>query len=256
METEREIYAQDAINEFVQHSCAFLIPGSTHRTATDVGSGVIIHTEKGHLAVLTAKHIAEEAERQEYRLGFFQCSNPISDFVKGILLCPDDVDVGILIIKNTLSSQIQHLAINHKFVPVEDYEILAQDNLVLNGFPAEISKYDQNRSEQEFTVLTYWCTPESVSSNGKGRYRLDWKDANVWRDDRVFDLPSPKGMSGGPLWRFREPVSTSLWSTQKTGKIIGIQSAWDRKNTAIIEPVEKWSNWFYECIAMIDGTDY
>ncbi len=252
MEIKREIYAQDAINEFVQHSCAFLIPGSTHSVATGVGSGVIIHTEKGHLAVLTAKHIAEETKRHEYRLGFFQCSHPLSDFVAGILLCPDDVDVGILIVKNTLSLQIKHLAVNHKVVPVEDYGILAQDNLVLNGFPAEISRYDQNRSEQGFAIITYWCAPESVSSNGNGRYRLDWKDANVWRADRTFDLPSPKGMSGGPFWLFRKPVPTSLWSAQKTGKIIGIQSAWDRKNTAIIEPVKKWSNWFHESIATID----
>lgn len=254
MKIKRENYAQDAINEFVQYSCVFLIPGSAHRVATAVGSGVIIQTQKDHLTVLTAKHIAEETNREEYRLGFFNCSNPLSDFVAGILLCPDDVDVGILIVKNTPSSQIRQLAVNHNVVPVEDHEILAQDSLVLNGFPAEISRYDQNRSEQGFTVLTYWCVPENVSYNGKGRYRLEWKDANVWGGDRTFDLPSPKGMSGGPLWRFRKPASTSLWSVQKIGKIIGIQSAWDRKDTAIIEPVNKWSDWFHESIATIDRT--
>jgi hypothetical protein len=220
--------------------------------ATAVGSGVIIQTEQDHFTILTAKHIAEEAKREEYRLGFFKCSNSLSDFVAGILLGPDDVDVGLLIVKDTLSSQIRHLAVNHNLVPVEDHEIVAQDSFVLNGFPAEISRYDQNKSEQGFTVLNYWCVPENVSYNGKGRYRLEWKDANVWRGNQVFDLPSPKGMSGGPLWRFRKPVSTSLWSAWEIGKIIGIQSAWDQKDTAIIEPVSKWSNWFQESIVTID----
>ena len=252
MKIERENYAQDAINEFLQYPCVFLLPGSAHRVATAVGSGVIIQTEQNHLAILTAKHIAEETKREEYRLGFFNCTNPISDFVAGILLCPDDVDVGLLIVKDTLSTQIRNLAVTHNLVPVEDYEIVDKDSLVLNGFPAEIFRYDQNKNEQGFTVLTYWCVPENVSFNGKGRYRLEWKDANVWREDRAFDLPSPEGMSGGPLWRFRKPVSTSLWSALETGKIIGIQSAWDRKETAIIEPVSKWSNWFHESIVTID----
>ncbi|MBL7205579.1 MAG: hypothetical protein ISS63_14825 [Desulfobacteraceae bacterium] len=252
MKIERENYAQDAINEFVQYSCAFLLPGSAHRLAAAVGSGVIIQTERDHLTILTAKHIAEEAKGEEYRLGFFKCSNPLSDFVAGILVCPDDVDVGLLIVKDTLSSQIRSLAVNRNSVPVEEQEIADQDSLVLNGFPAEISHYHQHISEQGFTVLTYWCVPENVSYNGKGRYRLEWRDATAWRSDRPFDLPSPKGMSGGPLWRFRKPVSNSLWSPREIGKIIGIQSAWDRKDTALIEPVTKWSAWFHESIAKVD----
>jgi len=252
METKRENYAQDAINNFVQYSCAFLIPGSAHHLAAAVGSGIIIQTERGHLTVLTAKHIAEETRREKYRLGYFKCSNPLSEFVAGIMLGPDDVDVAILIVKNALYCQIRHLAVNHTVIPVEDFEILPQDSLVLNGFPAEISYYDQKRSEQGFTVLTYWCVPDCISYNGNGRYRLEWKDANIWRDDQTFDLPSPEGMSGGPLWRFRKPASNSLWYGQKTGRIIGIQSAWDRKDTAIIEPANKWSDWFHESIKTID----
>ena len=252
MKIERENYAQDAINEFVQYSCAFLLPGSANRVVTDVGSGVIMQTEQDHLTILTAKHIAKEAIREEYSLGFFDCTNPLSDFVAGILLCPDDIDVGLLIVKDTLSSQIQNLAVPHNLVPLEDHEIVAQDSLLLSGFPAEISRYDRNKSKLGFTVLTYLCVPENVTYNGKGRYRLEWKDANFGRGDRAFDLPSPEGMSGGPLWRFRKPVSTSLWSAREIGKIIGIQSAWDQKDTAIIEPVSKWSNWFHESIVTID----
>lgn len=252
MKFERENFAQDAINEFVQYSCAFLLPGSPHRVATDVGSGIIIQTKQDHIVILTAKHIAEEAKSEEYRLGFFKCLNPLSDFVSGILLCPNDVDVGLLIVKDTLSSQIRHLAVNHSLVFVEDHEILARDSLVLNGFPAEISRYDQNKNEQGFTVLTYWCVPENVSYDRKMRFRLEWKDANVWKGDRPFDLPSPKGMSGGPLWRFRKPVSSSLWTAKEIGRIIGIQSAWDKKDTTFIEPVDKWSDWFHESIGTID----
>lgn len=252
MKIERENFAQDAINEFIQYSCAFLLPGSANHVAPAVGSGVIMQTEQGHITILTAKHIAEEARSEEYRLGIFNCTNSLSDFVAGILLCPDDVDVGLLIVKDMLSSKIRNLAVTYNLVSLENHKIVAQDSLVLSGFPAEISRYERDKSEQGFTVLNYWCVPENVSYDGKGRYLLEWKDATVWRGDRAFDLPSPEGMSGGPLWRFRKPISTSLWSVPEIGKIIGIQSAWNKKDTAVIEPVSKWSNWFHESIKTID----
>jgi len=67
-----------------------------------------------------------------------------------------------------------------------------------------------------------------------------------------FELPSPEGMSGGLMWRFRKPPDNYIWSTGKIGKIIGIQSAWIGKETLLIEPVQKWASWFYESLETID----
>jgi Trypsin-like peptidase domain len=254
MNTEKERSAEDAINQFLQYSCVFLVPGSEGGTAKEVGSGVIIRTKGAHFVILTAKHVAENAQREEYRLGFFECSNPLPDFVAGVLPFPDDVDVALLVVKRNLASALDDIAVPQDSVPIEEADILDGDSLVLNGFPAQIVQNDEGKRVQGFTVLTYWCCPENISNDKRRRYRLEWKDATVWRGEKAFDLPSPQGMSGGPLWRFRKPASTSIWSPGQIGKIIGVQSAWDRKETAIIEPADKWRDWFHASLLTIDNT--
>ncbi|HBG17925.1 MAG TPA: hypothetical protein DDY32_01210 [Desulfobulbaceae bacterium] len=253
MNIEKERSAQDAINDFLQYSCAFLVPGSEGVIANEVGSGVIIQTKGGHFVILTAKHIAENAQREKYRLGFFKCSNPIPDFVAGILLFPDDVDVALLVVKDNLASSLEGIAVSGDSVPVEPADVVDGDSLVLNGFPAQITQHSEDKRVQGFTVLTYWCCAENISKDMRCRYRLEWKNATVWRGDKAFNLPSPEGMSGGPLWRFRKPTSTSIWSPGQIGKIIGVQSAWDQKETALIEPVNKWCDWFHASLLIIDS---
>ena len=252
MKIEREHFAQDAINDFVQSSCAFLVPGSDGSVASEVGSGVIIQTNGGNFVILTAKHIAENAQREQHRLGIFKCSNPIPDFVAGLLLFPDDVDVALLVVKENFASALKSVAVPEDSVPVGAADIMDEDSLVLNGFPAEIIQQDEDKRVKALTVITYWCWPANISNDKYGRYQLEWKDATALRGDQAFDLPSPQGMSGGPLWRFRKPASTSLWSARRIGKIIGIQSAWDQKETAIIEPINKWCGWFHDSLRKID----
>ena len=253
MNREKEISAQDAINEFLQRSCVFLISGEEESTAKEVGSGVIIQTKGGHFVILTAKHIAERAQREEYRLGYFMCHSPLPNFVARISLFPDDADVALLVVKDNLASALKSLAVSEESVPMEAADIVDGDHLVLNGFPAQISRYNEHERTQGFTVLTYWCCPENISNDLRYRHRLEWKDAAAWRGEKGFDLPSPEGMSGGPLWRFRKTDTISIWSPGQIGKIIGVQSAWDQKETALIEPVLKWHDWFHSSLLNIDN---
>ena len=250
---DRELHAQDAINEFVQHSCAFIIPGVNQQRAYDVASGVIIRTRENHFIILTAQHVAKDARREEHRLGYFNCSNPLSNFVSGIWLCPNDIDVALLIVNDDLTSPLDKLAIFPESVRICELDIQEQDSLILNGYPYEISSESRERSEHGFKVMSYWCKLSDNNIDNKGRLQVDWNDAETWRSGDNFDLPKPIGMSGGPLWRFRKPSSSSIWSPSKIGRIVGIQSAW-KKETLFIEPVNKWAAWFHECIKTIDAT--
>jgi hypothetical protein len=114
------------------------------------------------------------------------------------------------------------------------------------------SHCDDNKLFQGFTILSYWCSPENICYDLHDRYRLEWKDAREWHEDKAFDLPSPEGMSGGPLWRFRSPVTNSIWSPARIGQIIGIQSAWDTRDAAFIEPADRWWDWFHTSLLTID----
>jgi hypothetical protein len=250
---EREYHAQDAINQFVQYSCAFLVPGEEGRIAADDGSGTIIRTKGDHCCILTAKHIAEDARDKQYRLGFLGCSNPIPDFVAGILLFPDDADVALLIVKDELRPALTSLTLTQDSIPTKGQQgITDEDSFVLIGYPAQMSRYYEDKSQQGFVSVTYWCPPADISSDKNGRYQLEWKDAAVWRGDRTFDLPAPKGMSGDPLWRFRKPASSSIWSAGEIGRIVAIQAAWDKKDVLFLEPVGKWGAWFHESFTTID----
>jgi hypothetical protein len=253
METEQEYHAHDAVNQFVQHSCAFLVPGEEGLIAAGVGTGTLIRTTGGHCCILTAKHIAEDARDKQYRLGFFGCSNPIPDFVSGMMLFPDDVDIALLIVKEQFVSELMNLALTQASIPQKEEEgIATEDSLVLIGYPARMLRYSKERSLQGFVSLTYWCQPLDISSDKNDRYKLPWKNAAVWRDERTFDLPAPRGMSGAPLWRFRRLASSSIWSAGEIGRIIAVQAAWDRKDLLFLEPVNKWGAWIHDRFNDID----
>jgi hypothetical protein len=252
---EKERWAQDAINKFVQQSCGFLVPGEEGRIAPEVGTGTIVRTKGGHYCILTARHIAEDALKKEYRLGFLGCTNPISNFVGGVLMFADDTDIGLLIVKDELATPLRNLALTQDSVSAKEQEgIVAEDTIVLTGYPAQISHYYKKESLQDIELITYWCSPEAISLDKSGRYQLEWKDAVPWRRNGTFDLPAPKGMSGGPLWRFRKPASSSIWSASNIGKIVAVQTAWNWKDTLFLEPVETWSDWFHESLSTIDKT--
>jgi len=250
---ERQGIARKAIEEFVQYSCAILSPGTEGGAATENGSGIIIRTRGENYCILTAKHIAKEAEINQYRVGLYHVPDLILDFVAGIKLFPDeDVDVGLLIVKDELISPFKGLAVTQDVVPINGQgEIMKGDSLILNGYPIKATRFNPEESLQSFKLLTYWCVPENVSFDKHERYRLEWKDA-VERNSDSFDLPDPGGMSGGPLWRFRMPESSSIWAAAEIGRIAAIQSAWDQTETLFLEPVEKWGSWFHESLALID----
>ena len=256
MQIDKEQNAQNAINLFLSQSCAFIMPHSTHPFAHWVGSGVIIQTNGSNVVILTAKHVAEDARREKYSLGYFRCSNSLPDFVAGVMLSPHDIDVGLLVVKDSLAGSIRCLAVTPDALNVDGKDIVEHDNIILIGYPWQISHYDHGENEQGFTSITYWCVPDNVSLDSKGRYRLEWTDATIGPGRQDFDLPSPIGMSGGPLWRFRKPTGPLLWSASSIGKVIGIQSAWDDigKKTLFIEPNRIWCDWLTNSLDQVDQT--
>lgn len=251
--TEQEIQAQNAINEFVQKPCVFLLPGIDGQKASGVGSGILISTKK-HIVILTAEHIAKPARELEYRLGFYKCLDPLPNFVAGIITYPGDVDVGLLILKNELKEPLEKLAIKPEAIPMNDLNIMEEDSIILSGFPWELSFYNRRENLQCFSVITYWCILSQPVFDAKGRYQVEWDNAVHWRSEKDLKLPSPEGISGGPLWLFRKPDKNAIWSSSDIGKVVGIQSAWNRKDTALIEPNSKWAAWFHESIKKIDNS--
>ena len=131
----QEFHAQNAINEYIQKSCVFLMPGVEGQKASGVGSGIIISTKENNLVILTADHIAKPARDHQYRLGYFWCSNPISNFVDGIIPSQSDIDVALLILKDEHKPSLERFAIKFGCIPTDDLEVDDEDVLILSGYP-------------------------------------------------------------------------------------------------------------------------
>jgi len=249
---EREQQGRDAVNSFLAQACVFLLPGAGPPPAPDVASGTLISTPSGHLVVLTAKHIAAEAITSKYRLGYHRCPDVIPDFVAGVALHPDNVDVGLMLVKNSAVPTLRDLPVSYTSVPNDGSESSAGDALVINGFPAAASYYTETQAVQGFHLFTYWCHDGEPPVDARKRYRLAWRNLPGVESDVDFQAVPPGGMSGGPLWSFRNAPLGSVWSPVGTGRLIGIQSSWDRKDTLFVEPLAKWSAWFHKTVQHVD----
>jgi hypothetical protein len=251
---DQENFGQDAIIQFILRPSVFIAPGSAGDTPTDIGSGTVIRTRQNHLIILTAKHVAEDAQRRHYRIGYGLDVCPINNFVAGILLHPDEVDVALLIIKEALSTPLKEIALKPDVISNQEDEIRDDDCLILNGFPAELSRYSKTENVYGLVSITYWgCKLCPERYDGRGRYQVEWKDAEQFRANEPLDLPPPDGTSGGPLCRFRKSPKSQVWSPEGIGNIVGIQSEWDRKETLLVEPVQRWGDWFQDSIDQVDG---
>jgi hypothetical protein len=248
--------AQNAIDNFLAQSCVFILPGMGPPPAMEVGSGTILKTGHGHLVILTAKHVGRRASTEEYRLGYLKCVDAVSDFVAAVVPHPmDDVDVALLVVKEGIATTLGNIAAPPQNVPMAGFEILPGDALVLNGYPAQASYYLKERAEQGFYALTYWCHYGPPLTDSHSRYQIPWRNfGDPQPAEANLETIPPRGMSGGPLWRFRKPSGTTLWSPGRIGRIVGVQSAWDQRETVLIEPIAKWSNWFHQSLKEIDNT--
>ena len=140
---EKERFARNAVEEFVQYSCVFLSSGADGTAAIENGSGIVIRTKGGNYCVLTAKHIAEEAVRNQYRIGFYKALNLIPDFVAAVVPFLGDVDVGLLVVKNQLALPFEKLAVTQDVIPiVGQTDIASEDSLIVNGYPFQTIRFN------------------------------------------------------------------------------------------------------------------
>ncbi len=242
--------AQQAVADKVGGSLCFLLPGRRGEIPESAGSGVLIRTRRDHLVVLTAKHVAEDAASQEIRLGYIQCGNTLSDFVRGMELHPDPaVDVGLLGVKPSYELILRSLAESIDDVAEDDRVIVEGDWLVLTGFPAEFIK--KQRFEYGFTSVCYTTGLTDPPRDESGRFRIEWSERVT--PFGAVPMPHPGGISGGALWRFR-PVRSDdeLWSPTSRGRLIGIPCSWDCVRTQFAEPTSRWRDWFLEKIEVLD----
>lgn len=252
MDNQEETSAKSAIVDFLQRTCVFIVNGSEGSAATDVATGVVFKSLTGKYVILTARHFENTLKYHECRLGFHKCDDALSNFMYGYIPFDGDVDIALIVVKDGFEYVLDKLSLPVSCVPCNISADNSVDSFVLSGFPSKVVRLSKDNHVQGFCVLSYWCFLDNLSYDEKGRYQLEWDDAMEWNSENPFELPDMEGMSGGPLWRFRANHINEIWSPDRIGQIVGIQSSWNGKNVAYLEPVDKWGKWFHDSIIKLD----
>lgn len=258
--------AFDAVQEYVARPLVFLAEGAIGpgMRTTPNGTGTLLRTPGGRVLVLTARHVLEDDRPEQWAIGG-KISHGIDDALGAEWLHPNlDLDVGLALLKPHAAAALESYALAHSAV-AEDGAFRSEDHqAILCGFPGAYrsAEIDQRagRATVHFQSLTYGTTVDGLDA--KSRYKVRWQE---WysHDDAAADLlkaksgepvrlEHPRGISGGPLWRFDYAREGELWDPSRVGRIIGIASTFLEPHE-FVPSVEAWGAWFRETLAKIDG---
>ncbi len=254
MDTAIKTESERAWIELAIRGTAFVVPeGPLAEPARSVGSATILRSPAGHVFLLTARHIAEDFRRGQIWFGYWGCSNAVKTGIAVALVPPDeDVDVAVLLLRYKDQRVLETLARSSTEVS-QDATVANGDYLAISGYPSTLVHLDRALG-QGFTSLFYNCMVDAPMNDDVGRLRVAWGKY----DEQLFGQapPPPPGMSGGALWRRRDPTDL-IWSPATAISLVGIQSAWiqDRK-VAFVEPTSRWFGWYADSVGRLDAGEF
>lgn len=259
-------HALTAASNFVLGSLVFIAEETEERRALGVSTGVVVRSPNGHAAVLTAKHVTEDAARDsKFGVGYAGAPKTHDDALYAKFLAPAPIDVALIVLTDEAQLGLRDRAIDLATIAEEPTELVGDKHwYVVAGYPLALMRrtLDHQRKTvmQDFGSVTYNCG--FVREDG-ARLIFDWDEGIVNDAPPGVDsppsigtmekLPDAPGMSGGPLWRFLPERSDRVWSPGTTGKLVGIQSAWFPKDREIIvEPAPRWRSWLEGALREMD----
>jgi hypothetical protein len=228
--------------------------------ATDVGSGMAFRTAGGVAFILTAAHVAEAIHKHGGWLGW-SAAKFARPFSGGRVLNHPTIDVGLVVPPKELRAELLFIAEPLDMI-VPSYAPVAGDCYQVIGYPAGNVRTELKKREQGFKSFTWLCDQRELPLRRKdGRIQFRWVDKGMplrrVEDNKLMGTvaDTPMGMSGGPLWRHQDVVtSDKLWLQSHACKVVGIQSAWDPVTRQLyLMPSDQWHHWLVAAAAELDS---
>jgi hypothetical protein len=256
--------AFDALHEYAREGVVFLLDGPVGPDAprAAVGSGVLFRAGR-QVVVLTAAHVLDNVPAGGMSIGG-RTPDGVSDAIVQVWRHPS-VDVALALLSDDAARLFGQLALSPDVVAAATDTAFARENaMVLCGYPAAYreTRVDHNRrsARVEFACVSYLTTVD-LRLDAQQRYRAAWNEGVLTEHDpvvpevkpgEVFQIAHPGGISGGPLWRFRNVDKGALWAPAKMGAIVGIACSYLRDEGVEFCPsVASWGDWFRTTIAAI-----
>lgn len=236
------------------------------------GSGLLLTTNKKTPFLLTAQHLFDNQGRQT-AVSLINESHILDDVVNRVFSGPrrkekhdgdhEYVDVAAVSLVPTVRDRIREIV---RATIATDSETHEDDNVVIAGFPSFLIQGErptERRLDLHYAPFFHFTGIEGHDSIG--RLRVGWNKARViWEipeiphfripdTEAVFELESPRGISGGGLWRVRGPISKAeIWTPTSHCQLIGVPVAYKGK-IAFAEPVESFRTWLDDISLEIDA---
>jgi hypothetical protein len=246
-------FTRRAIEAHVARPLVAILGANLRLSEQWVGSGTLFRIGR-HVVILTAAHVASEAQNHDLQFAWPGAPGPVERFVAEVRVHPrEDLDVGALLVKAENVGLVAPRALSLDAIDGAALVAGPDDAIGVAGWPAALCQVDTARRHLHLTPFLYETDVEQISDGTDGHkpgLHLHWGDIGG-EPDRA---PHPKGISGGPVWWFRRHPRDELWSPD-TGRIVGIAvgyhagKKWQRAAAA-----RDWSAWFTATCAEFERT--
>jgi hypothetical protein len=213
-------------------------------------------------------------------VGYTGCEHIIENFVHEQHYPPGDFttepDVAVIVPKDHSRAVLDSVAVDWSSVTTNGDDVFEPTKrfAVLTGYPwAYVSHRVNHATKTGVQTLGSVASQAMVTGRDRDRFVLDWNEVTVQQVNAdhpaargsaadvvarasvgdTVKLPPPNGMSGGALWAF-EPVSGGFWYPSLTGRLIGIQSSWNKDRTLFVESPRRYGAWLVKTLRQVDRT--
>jgi hypothetical protein len=267
----REEHGLDALHSFVTSALVFIVDGlpTSNKHGVGHGSGTLLRTPGGLPIVLTAAHVLQEPPTDGFCVGGLPPKTTqhtaVADAIGHRWFHPT-ADVAIALLSDEAAAAFGHHAPPTTVVAAEDdHEIDEKSQTILCGYPTAYKFNDIDHARrlvlQNYSWISYLTIVNGMDE--QGRYEVCW-DTGIVIDKEgrhplveatteAVPMKHPGGISGGALWRFRSAAKGEVWVPIKLGKLVGVQSSWDKDHTAFAESVRTWGAWFRTVVSELDN---
>jgi hypothetical protein len=261
--------ALGALQDYARRPVVFLVDGPIGTIEIEkakAGSGTLVRTPRERTVVLTAKHNFEGVPPTGMSIGG-GTPNGVSNALGARWEHPSsDVDLAVTMISTEAERAFGGFAVPTEVVAAAtDTDFSKQNPMILCGYPALYRRtlVQSTTALHEFACASY-ATSVAPDLDAKGRYEAHWNEGALTSADPVFpaippgetfEIVHPRGISGGPLWRFRSGGDQAIFGRPtRWGR--SLRSATDYNPPDHLElctSVSVWGDWFRETIAKIDA---
>ncbi len=214
------------------------------------GSGTLVATRAGAVALLTAGHVIRDSVAHSYDRRLVVGGHLAWDGEKAAAVeinrvgihCKENVDIAVVLLPTwpDLQKGLAPLAVPRSMI-AEARAVSDEQFAVICGFPRQFSRPGR------ILGATAYATKFKGADSSAMSFHWD-KALNRSRD--LVNLRAGYGVSGGAVWSFRRAIKGEPWTPHTSGSLIGVAHQRTDGQAQLAIPSCNWRAW---ALAVLDA---